>query len=74
MLDAKETGLLSRHGRAEITQYNFSKIAEEEVKEIKAMIKAEIDEAVKFAEESPFPDPSELWTDNYLQEDYPFLD
>ncbi len=46
---------------------------EDEVKEIKAKIKKEIDEAVKFAEESNFPDPSELFTDNYVQKDYPFI-
>ena len=46
---------------------------EEEVKAIKDLIKAEIAEAVKFADESPYPDPSELYTDNYTQEDYPFL-
>ncbi len=26
-----------------------------------------------FGENSDFPDPGELYTDNYLQEDYPFL-
>ncbi len=31
--------------------------------------KAEVQDAIKFAEESPFPDASELWTDIYL--DYP---
>lgn len=46
---------------------------EDQIKDIKDMIKTEIDEAVKFAEESNYPDPSELYTDNYLQEDYPFL-
>lgn len=46
---------------------------EEEIKAIKDKIKAEINEAYKFAEESPYPDPSELYTDNYLQKDYPFL-
>ena len=45
----------------------------EELKEIENRIKEEIKEAVKFAEESNFPDPSELYTDNYLQEDYPFI-
>ena len=45
----------------------------EEIDAIKDAIKAEIAEAVKFAEESPLPDPKELYTDNYLQEDYPFL-
>lgn len=47
--------------------------SEEEIKEIKSKIKKEIEEAVKFAEASNYPDPSELYTDNYLQEDYPFI-
>jgi len=46
---------------------------EEEIKAIKTSIKAEIVEAVKFAEASPYPDASELWEDNYTQEDYPFI-
>lgn len=51
-----------------------NKIAsEEELKEIENRIKDEIKEAVKFAEESDYPDASELYTDNYLQEDYPFI-
>ncbi len=51
-----------------------SGLAEEaEVKEIKTKIKEEIAAAVEFAEASPLPDPSELYTDNYLQEDSPFL-
>ncbi len=51
-----------------------NKIAsEDEINEIKGNIKEEIEEATKFAEDSPFPDPSELYTDNYLQEDYPFI-
>lgn len=51
-----------------------NKIAsEQEIKAIKAKIKEEIEDAYKFAEESDYPDASELYTDNYLQEDYPFL-
>lgn len=46
---------------------------EDEVKAIKAKIKKEVDEAVKFAEASDYPDASELYTDNYTQEDYPFI-
>jgi pyruvate dehydrogenase E1 component subunit alpha len=42
------------------------------IDEMQEAIKTEIDEAVMFAEDSPFPDASELYTDNYLQEDYPF--
>lgn len=46
---------------------------EDEIKEIEDKIKQEIKDAVKFAEESDFPDGSELYTDNYIQEDYPFI-
>lgn len=46
---------------------------EDEIKSIKEKIKIEVDESVKFAEESSFPDPSELFTDNYMQKDYPFI-
>jgi pyruvate dehydrogenase E1 component alpha subunit len=45
----------------------------EEIKAIKDMIKTEIDEAVAFAEAGEYPDPSELYTDNYVQADYPFI-
>jgi pyruvate dehydrogenase E1 component alpha subunit len=51
-----------------------NKIAtEEEIKEIKDMIKVEIDEAAEFAENSPYPDPEAIYEDNYLQPDYPFI-
>ena len=46
---------------------------EEEINAIKEKISIEINEAVKFAEESPLPDASELYEDNYTQKDYPFL-
>jgi len=36
-------------------------------------IMEEVDECVKFAEESAYPDPSEIYTDIYMQPDYPFL-
>ena len=45
---------------------------EEEIKAIKDKIKGEIAEAAKFAEESPLPNPEDLYTDNY-SEAYPFL-
>lgn len=59
-----------------ITEANIleNKIAtEDELKEIENSIKDEIKQALKFAEESDFPDPAELYEDNYLQEDYPFI-
>ncbi|WP_367388876.1 pyruvate dehydrogenase (acetyl-transferring) E1 component subunit alpha [Lewinella sp. LCG006] len=46
---------------------------EEEINAIQEEVKVEIDNSYKFADESPLPDPAELYTDNYLQEDYPFL-
>ena len=46
---------------------------EEEVLAIKNKIKVEIEEATKFAEESPYPAPEDLYEDNYVQKDYPFL-
>ena len=45
----------------------------EEVNAIKAVIKAEVAAAIKFAEESNYPDPSTLYEDNYMQKDYPFI-
>lgn len=41
--------------------------------EIDAKVKAEVDESVKFAEESPWPEASELYTDVYVQKDYPYI-
>jgi pyruvate dehydrogenase E1 component alpha subunit len=46
---------------------------EEEIEAIKEMIKNEIDEAVQFAEDSPYPDGAGLYEDNYVQEDYPYM-
>jgi pyruvate dehydrogenase E1 component alpha subunit len=40
---------------------------------IDAKVKAEVDESVKFAEESPWPDAAELYTDVYVQKDYPYI-
>ncbi len=49
-------------------------IAEEhEIKAIKDKVKEIVKESVEFAEASDYPDPSELYTDNYVQEDYPFI-
>ena len=43
------------------------------IDEMQEKIKSEIDDAVEFADNSPYPDPSELYTDNYVQDDYPYL-
>lgn len=54
-----------------LLDYGFA--SEEWIKNLKNNIKEEIEEAVAFAEASPFPEPHELWEDNYLQKDYPFI-
>jgi pyruvate dehydrogenase E1 component alpha subunit len=48
-------------------------MTEEELKSIEKEVKSVIEEAVVFAEESPKPEPHELYEDVYTQEDYPFV-
>jgi pyruvate dehydrogenase E1 component alpha subunit len=45
---------------------------EKELREIDNRIKGTVEECVKFAEESPYPDPSALYEDIYVG-DYPFI-
>jgi pyruvate dehydrogenase E1 component alpha subunit len=47
--------------------------SQSDIDKIRENIKTEIDEAVAFADESPMPDPEELYDDNYSQPGYPFL-
>lgn len=47
--------------------------SESELNQIQERIKEEIEDAVKFAEESDFPNASALFEDNYSQKDYPFI-
>lgn len=49
------------------------KVTEEEIEAINERVSKEVAEAVKFAEESPWPDDGELLKDVYVQEDYPFI-
>ena len=44
-----------------------------DVKKIEAEVKAMVEESVKFAEDSPLPDESELYTDIYSHDDYPYI-
>jgi len=41
--------------------------------QIEEKVKAEVDESVRFAEESPWPEASELYTDVYVEPNYPFI-
>jgi len=45
----------------------------EELEAISIRVKDLVDESVKFAEESPYPDPSELYIDVYSESDYPYI-
>jgi pyruvate dehydrogenase E1 component alpha subunit len=46
---------------------------EAEIETINERIEKEVADAVQFAEESPWPDDSEVYKDVYAQEDYPYI-
>ncbi len=48
-------------------------VSEQEIGVIDEFVRVEVEEAVRFAEESPWPDDSELLKDVYIQQDYPFI-
>ncbi len=48
-------------------------LAEQDIEIINDRIKSIVDESVRFAEESPWPNDDELLKDVYKQEDYPFI-
>jgi pyruvate dehydrogenase E1 component alpha subunit len=54
-----------------IKQYKW--LTDAGIEDTEKRIKTLIDDAVKFADESPYPDASELYKDVYMQEDYPYI-
>lgn len=46
---------------------------EDEIEQINEKVKAEVQESVDFAEESPYPDVSEVFKDIYVEDDYPYI-
>jgi pyruvate dehydrogenase E1 component alpha subunit len=46
---------------------------EAEIEALNEKINTIVEDSVTFAEESPYPDPSELYKDVYEQEDYPYI-
>ncbi len=48
-------------------------ITDKEIEAEEASVKAEVEASVRFADESPYPDPSELYKDVYSQADYPYI-
>ncbi|HYJ38375.1 MAG TPA: pyruvate dehydrogenase (acetyl-transferring) E1 component subunit alpha [Chitinophagaceae bacterium] len=47
--------------------------SEEEINAINQRVNNEVEESVKFAEESPWPDESEVYKDIYVDQNYPFV-
>jgi pyruvate dehydrogenase E1 component alpha subunit len=48
-------------------------VSEADIEVINDRVKKEVEDAVAFAEESPWPSDDELLKDVYVQEDYPFI-
>ena len=44
-----------------------------EIEIINNKVRDVVEDSVRFAEESPYPDASELYTDVYVQKDYPYI-
>lgn len=59
------------HTRTVILQNKW--LTETEIEAINKRVNDIVEESVRFAEESPYPDPSELFKDVYVQEDYPYI-
>jgi pyruvate dehydrogenase E1 component alpha subunit len=57
----------------QVKMVNDGIASQKEVDDIIQKINTEIDEAMEFAENSPYPLPSELYEDNYTQKDYPYI-
>ncbi len=48
-------------------------LTEAEVEAIEEKIKAIVNESVEFAENSPYPDPEEVYNDVYMDKNYPYI-
>lgn len=46
---------------------------EEQLEAMEEKIKAEVNQSVEFAEQSPYPENEELYKDVYMQPDYPYI-
>jgi pyruvate dehydrogenase E1 component alpha subunit len=54
-----------------ITENNWA--TQEQIEAINEKVKAEVEESVRFAEESPWPDDNELYKDIYTDANYPYI-
>lgn len=48
-------------------------VSDEDLENIQKKVNAIVDDSVQFAEESPYPEASELYVDVYAESDYPYL-
>ncbi len=48
-------------------------LSDKEIKDIQEWVKKEVQESIDFAENSPYPEPEELYEDVYVEENYPFI-
>ncbi len=48
-------------------------IDDSEIEKTEEKVKALVDESIKFAEESPYPEASELYNDVYMEPNYPYI-
>jgi pyruvate dehydrogenase E1 component alpha subunit len=46
---------------------------EEALKAVEKEVKAQVEECIQFAEDSPYPEAHELYEDVYVTADYPFV-
>ena len=51
-------------------EYNIN---DADIEAIGERVKFQVEESVKFSEESPWPEDSEVYKDVYIQQDYPFI-
>jgi len=48
-------------------------LSDDELSEISNWVKKEVEECVEFAENSPYPDPEEIYEDVYVEPNYPYI-
>jgi len=48
-------------------------LSEKEIEEIETRIEKEVSDSVEFAENSPYPDHADIYSDVYVENDYPFI-
>ena len=64
------------HGHTDIPHQRSNKKinqTNEEINNIDQAIKDQVKKAVEFSENSPYPDKEDVFSDIYVQKDYPFL-